>query len=79
MNRKLLWAFFVIGIALFALPLVISMPGKASLLAAVRPDATSALYFVARGDGSSEFSDNLAQHNRAVDRYQRLRNPQPAK
>lgn len=60
-------------------PTPISMPGKASLLAAVRPDATSALYFVARGDGSSEFSDNLAQHNRAVDRYQRLRNPQPAK
>ena len=52
-------------------PTPISMPGKASLLAAVRPDATKALYFVARGDGSSEFSETLADHNRAVNRYQR--------
>lgn len=49
----------------------IASPGKASLLAAVRPAATPALYFVARGDGSSEFSRTLAEHNRAVDRYQR--------
>ena len=54
-------------------PTPISMPGKASLLAAVRPDPTRALYFVARGDGSSEFSDTLAEHNRAVNRYQRGR------
>ena len=46
-------------------PTPISMPGKASLLAAVRPDPIRALYFVARGDGSSEFSDDLAAHNRA--------------
>jgi UPF0755 protein len=52
-------------------PTPISMPGKAALLAAVKPDATKALYFVARGDGSSEFSDTLADHNRAVNRYQR--------
>ncbi|GAP34706.1 endolytic transglycosylase MltG [Piscinibacter sakaiensis] len=52
-------------------PTPIAMPGKASLLAAVRPEATRALYFVARGDGSSEFSDNLAAHNRAVGLYQR--------
>ncbi|WP_353091756.1 endolytic transglycosylase MltG [Methylibium sp.] len=52
-------------------PTPISMPGKASLLAAVRPEASKALYFVARGDGSSEFSENLADHNRAVNRYQR--------
>jgi UPF0755 protein len=52
-------------------PTPIAMPGKASLLAAVRPDPTKALYFVARGDGSSEFSDTLADHNRAVNRYQR--------
>ena len=38
--------------------------------AAVRPQATKALYFVARGDGSSVFSENLADHNRAVARYQ---------
>ena len=47
------------------------MPGKAALLAAVRPDATRALYFVARGNGSSEFSETLAEHNRAVNLYQR--------
>ena len=52
-------------------PTPIAMPGKAALLAAVHPEATKALYFVARGDGSSEFSDTLADHNRAVNRYQR--------
>ena len=52
-------------------PTPIAMPGKAALLAAVHPDATKALYFVARGDGSSEFSDTLADHNRAVNLYQR--------
>lgn len=52
-------------------PTPIAMPGKASLLAAVRPAASPALYFVARGDGTSEFSNDLAAHNRAVNRYQR--------
>ena len=52
-------------------PTPIAMPGKAALLAAVRPDATRALYFVARGNGSSEFSETLAEHNRAVNLYQR--------
>lgn len=52
-------------------PTPISLPGRASLLAAVRPEATRALYFVARGDGSSEFSNTLADHNRAVNKYQR--------
>ena len=52
-------------------PTPIAMPGKASLLAAVQPQPSKALYFVARGDGSSEFSDNLAAHNRAVNKYQR--------
>jgi UPF0755 protein len=52
-------------------PTPIAMPGKASLEAAVRPEPTKAIYFVARGDGSSEFSDNLAAHNRAVNQYQR--------
>jgi UPF0755 protein len=50
-------------------PTPIAMPGLASLRAAVTPDPTSALYFVARGDGSSEFSDDLGAHNRAVDRF----------
>ena len=52
-------------------PTPIAVPGKAALLAAVHPEATRALYFVARGDGSSEFSETLAEHNRAVNRYQR--------
>ncbi|MDP3138571.1 MAG: endolytic transglycosylase MltG [Burkholderiaceae bacterium] len=52
-------------------PTPIALPGMASLRAVVRPQATKALYFVARGDGSSVFSDNLADHNRAVNRYQR--------
>ena len=52
-------------------PTPIAMPGKASLMAAVRPDPTKAYYFVARGDGSSHFSANLDEHNRAVNRYQR--------
>ena len=52
-------------------PTPIALPGMASLRAAVRPQPTKALYFVARGDGSSVFSDNLADHNRAVNQYQR--------
>jgi UPF0755 protein len=52
-------------------PTPIALPGVASLRAAVRPQATKALYFVAKGDGSSVFSDNLADHNRAVNKYQR--------
>jgi UPF0755 protein len=52
-------------------PTPISMPGKSALLAAVQPAASRALYFVARGDGSSHFSDSLDEHNRAVNKYQR--------
>jgi UPF0755 protein len=52
-------------------PTPIALPGLASLRAAVSPQATKALYFVAKGDGSSAFSDNLADHNRAVNKYQR--------
>ena len=54
-------------------PTPIAMPGKAALLAAVQPAATPALYFVARGDGSSQFSATLDEHNRAVDKYIRGR------
>jgi UPF0755 protein len=50
-------------------PTPISMPGKASLLAAVQPAPGKFLYFVARGDGSSHFSENLDEHNRAVNKY----------
>ncbi len=52
-------------------PTPIAMPGKASLLAAVQPASSPALYFVARGDGSSHFSQTLDEHNRAVNTYQR--------
>ena len=56
-------------------PSPIAIPGNAALLAAVHPEATKALYFVARGDGSSEFSETLAEHNRAVNRFQRKSGP----
>jgi UPF0755 protein len=52
-------------------PTPIAMPGQASLEAASRPPKTAHLYFVARGDGSSQFSASLEEHNRAVNRYQR--------
>jgi UPF0755 protein len=52
-------------------PTPIALPGRASIEAALRPAATDALYFVARGDGSSHFSSSLEEHNRAVDKYQR--------
>ncbi|MCA0326643.1 MAG: endolytic transglycosylase MltG [Proteobacteria bacterium] len=52
-------------------PTPIAMPGKAALMAAVQPATTKALYFVARGDGGSHFSQSLDEHNRAVNRFQR--------
>ena len=52
-------------------PTPIAMPGQASLQAALNPAKTPALYFVARGDGSSEFSHTMAEHERAVAKYQR--------
>ena len=52
-------------------PTPIAMPGKAALLAAVQPEPTRNLYFVAKGDGTSHFSPSLEEHNRAVTRYQR--------
>ena len=52
-------------------PTPIAMPGKASLLAAVQPAPSKALYFVAKGDGNSHFSNSLDEHNRAVNKYQR--------
>ena len=44
-------------------------------LLTLHPAASDALYFVARGDGSSEFSRTLDEHNRAVAQYIRKRNP----
>lgn len=52
-------------------PTPIAMPGKASLLAAVQPAPGKFLYFVAKGDGTSQFSETLDEHNRAVNKYQR--------
>lgn len=52
-------------------PTPIAMPGKAALLAAVQPAQSKSLYFVSRGDGTSQFSSSLDDHNRAVNRYQR--------
>jgi len=52
-------------------PTPIAMPGLASLHAALHPSPTDALYFVARGDGSSHFSRTLDEHRQAVARYQR--------
>lgn len=52
-------------------PTPIAMPGADSLTAALNPAPGKALYFVARGDGTSHFSNTLAEHERAVTKYQR--------
>ena len=49
----------------------IAMPGRNALKAAVQPTPSKALYFVAKGDGTSYFSATLEEHNAAVNRYQR--------
>nr|WP_255520175.1 endolytic transglycosylase MltG [Ramlibacter aurantiacus] len=54
-------------------PTPIAMPGRESLVAAVQPADSKALYFVSRGDGTSQFSGTLDEHNRAVNQYQRKR------
>jgi UPF0755 protein len=53
-------------------PTPIAMPGLASLQSALHPASSQAIYFVARGDGSSQFSRTLDEHNQAVNRYQRM-------
>ena len=52
-------------------PTPIALPGQAALDAVLHPPATPYLYYVSRGDGSSEFSASLPEHNRAVAKYQR--------
>lgn len=49
----------------------IGNPGMDAVRAAINPAKTDYLYFVARLDGTHQFSRNLAEHNRAVDRYLR--------
>jgi UPF0755 protein len=51
-------------------PTPIALPGRASLLASAHPDSSAALFFVAKGDGSHQFSATLQEHNDAVRRYQ---------
>lgn len=54
-------------------PTPIAMPSKESLMAVIHPAKSDAVYFVARGDGSSHFSKTLKEHESAVDQFQRKR------
>ena len=54
-------------------PTPIALPSRASIRAVFHPVDSDALYFVSRGNGSHHFSRTLAEHNRAVDRYQKRR------
>ena len=56
-------------------PTPIAMPSKESLQAVIHPAKSDAVYFVARGDGSSHFSKTLKEHENAVDQFQRKRKP----
>ena len=51
-------------------PTPIALPGMPALEAVLHPAPGDALYFVARGDGSHEFTATLDEHNRAVQKYQ---------
>lgn len=52
-------------------PTPIAMPGRDAIHAALHPDKGNSLYFVAKGDGSHQFSETLAEHNRAVNNFQK--------
>ncbi len=54
-------------------------PGRDSLRAVLFPAETDSLYFVAQNDGSHHFSASLAEHNRAVQKYQRKKSPKEGK
>ena len=51
-------------------PTPIALPGRAAIRAALHPDDSQNMYFVARGDGSHMFSSTLKAHTRAVKKYQ---------
>ena len=59
-------------------PTPVAMPGKESLQAVMHPVINGALFFVARGDGSHEFSATLEEHNKAVTKYQLKGKARPA-
>lgn len=52
-------------------PTPIALPGQAAIEATLHPAPIEALYFVAKGDGTSVFSNTLSEHNQAVNRYQK--------
>lgn len=52
-------------------PTPIALPSEAAIRAAVQPETSKVLYFVAKGGGRHQFSRSLDEHNRAVNRYQR--------
>lgn len=54
-------------------PTPIANPGQAAINAALHPAPTAALYFVAKGDGSHQFSVTLAEHEKAVKQFQHKR------
>lgn len=63
--------YLVVGLP----PGPIANPGRAAIHAALYPEQTDYLYFVSRNDGSHEFSTTLAEHNRAVRKYQLRQRP----
>jgi UPF0755 protein len=52
-------------------PTPIAMPGREAIYAALHPDKGNSLYFVSKGDGAHQFSETLAEHNRAVNSFQK--------
>jgi UPF0755 protein len=52
-------------------PTPIALPGRDAIHAALHPDKDNSLYFVAKGDGSHQFSATLTEHNQAVNNFQK--------